>query len=186
MISNTVRFLVWVVFLLGGLALGIVLDLRLWPGWFGNLLWHVVSFLLGIGLLRLVVRISRVTGRWLARCGRQGDLPRMQTNRLVASGPYACMRHPMHLGLMLFPFAVALLAGSPAFLLIVAPIEAALIVAMVFLLEEREARKKFGAEYAAYASRVPAFNFSPDCLKRLLEEPPEEPDCTRDFVLARG
>ncbi len=186
MVSNAVRVLIWLIFLAGGGLLGVALDLRLWPGWWSSLPWHAVSFLLGLGVLRLVVRISRVTGRWLARCGRQGNLPRMQTNRLVASGPYACMRHPMHLGLMLFPFALALLIGSPAFVFIVAPLEALLILAMVMTVEEREARVKFGAEYAAYASRVPPFNFAPDCMRRLLEEPPEEPDCTRDFVLARG
>jgi hypothetical protein len=68
--------------------------------------------------------------------------------------------------------------------LLIAPLEAAVIVLLVFLVEEREARLKFGAEYAAYASRVPAFNLSPDCLRRLLVEPPENPDCTRDFVRA--
>jgi len=183
-ISNSVRVLIWLIFLVGGLMVGVTLDLTLWPKLWRSLPWHVVSALLGLGLLRLVVQISRVTGRWLARCGRQGNLPRMQTNRLVASGPYACMRHPMHLGLMLFPLAVALLVGSAAFALIVAPIEALLIVAMVFLFEEREARQKFGAEYAAYASRVPAFNLSPECLRRLLVEPPENPDCTRDFIRA--
>ncbi|HGY10095.1 MAG TPA: isoprenylcysteine carboxylmethyltransferase family protein [Oceanithermus profundus] len=174
----------WLVFLLGGSILGIWLDLRLWPAWWGSLAWHLISALLGLGLFRLVVRISRVTGRWLARCGRAGDLPRMETNRLVVVGPYACMRHPMHLGLMLFPLAFALVLGSPAFVLILAPLEALVIVGLVFAVEEREARIKFGGDYAAYASRVPPFNLSPDCLRRLLTEPPANPDCSNPFKLA--
>ncbi len=184
MVSNLARALVWVVFLIGGAILGVWLDLRLWPGWWHSWFWHVLSFLLGAAVLWLVLRISKVTGRWLARCGRQGNIPRMQTNRMVTAGPYSCMRHPMHLGLMLFPLAVALLLGSPAFALIIAPLEALAIAVMVFLLEEREARLKFGAAYAAYASRVPPFNLSGECLRRLLGLPPEEPDCTNTQILA--
>ncbi len=174
----------WLLFLIGGALLGIKIDLIVWPSLWSSLPWHALSALSGLLLLRLVLRVSRVTGRWLARCGRVGELPRMQTNRLVTAGPYACMRHPMHLGLMLFPLAFALLLGSPAFAFVIAPLEALLILIMVFLLEEREAKKKFGAEYAAYASRVPAFNLSRSCLQLLLQEPPENPDCTRDFIIA--
>lgn len=178
MVSNVLRLLVWVVFLGGGGALGILIDLRLWPGWWHNPLWHLASALVGVGVLQIVIRVSRATGRWLARCGRAGNLPRMQTNRLVTVGPYACMRHPMHLGLMLFPLAIALLLGSPAFVLLVWPLEVLWIVLLVLLIEEREARAKFGADYAAYARRVPAFNLQPACLARLLREPPDNPDCT--------
>jgi len=184
MVSNAVRMVVWVIFLGGGSALGIWLDLRLWPAWWRNPVWHLASALAGFGVFWIVLTVSRVTGRWLARCGRVGDLPRMQTNRLVTAGPYACMRHPMHLGLMLFPLAFALVLGSPAFALLVWPLEALAIVLLVLLVEEREARLKFGADYAAYARRVPPFNLAPACLAQLLREPPENPDCTNTFKLA--
>lgn len=182
MVANSMRALIWVVFLVGGGILGVWLDLRLWPGWWGSWLWHLLSAALGVLLLLGVLRVSKVTGRWLARCGRQGNIPRMQTNRMVVAGPYSCMRHPMHLGLMAFPLAVALVLGSPAFAFIIAPLEALLILVMVMTIEEREARGKFGAGYAAYASKVPPFNLSPACLRRLFELPPEQPDCTNPFV----
>jgi len=94
----------------------------------------------------------------------------METNRLVTTGPYACMRHPMHLGLLLLPWAVALMIGSPSFLLFIAPMEMVAMVAMILTLEEPEALQKFGVPYVAYCHRVPAFNLRPSCLRRLLRE----------------
>ncbi len=170
--SAVIRIVLWLVLLLGGAGLGIWLDLRWFPTWFASPLAHVVSFAAGVLLLRLVLRISRNTGRTLAREGREGDLPRLETNRLVSTGTYACMRHPMHFGLLFFPLAVALLLGSLSFTLIIAPLEMLLMVVMVLTLEEREALAKFGDAYEAYRRRVPAFNLHPDCLRRLLQDVP--------------
>ena len=166
--SVRLRLLLWLVLLVGGGALGIWLDLKLFPRMLSNPWWHLATLIAGLMLLRLIFRVSRVTGRTLARLGRVGNLPRMETNRLVTRGPYACMRHPMHLGLLFFPWAVALIIGSPSFLLFVAPVEIAAMVAMILTLEEREALQKFGAAYATYRRRVPAFNLRPACLRRLL------------------
>ncbi|MEA2078686.1 MAG: isoprenylcysteine carboxylmethyltransferase family protein [Pseudomonadota bacterium] len=164
------RLLLWLVLLVGGGAVGIWFDLKLFPRLLSNPWWHLATIIAGLMLLRLVFRVSRVTGRTLARQGRVGDLPRMETNRLVTTGPYACMRHPMHLGLLLFPWAVALIIGSPSFLLFIAPVEMVAMVAMILTLEEREALQKFGESYAEYRRRVPAFNLRPACLRRLLRE----------------
>jgi len=174
--SVRVRLLLWLVFLAGGGAAGVWLDLKLFPQLFSNPWWHLATFITGLMLLRLVFRVSRVTGRSLARRGRVGNLPRMETNRLVTSGPYACMRHPMHLGLLFFPWVVALVIGSPSFLFFIAPMEMVTMVAMILTLEEREALQKFGASYTAYRRRVPAFNLRPACLRRLLRESVEADD----------
>ncbi|MBU0498844.1 MAG: isoprenylcysteine carboxylmethyltransferase family protein [Gammaproteobacteria bacterium] len=167
-ISVLIRLILWVVMLGGGGVAGIWLDLWLFPQLASNWGWHLASLLAGAALLKLVFRMSRVTGRALARQGRVGELPRMETNRLVTSGPYECMRHPMHLGLLLFPWAVALIIGSPSFLLYIAPVEMLLSVILIITLEEREVRHKFGLEYLAYRQRVPAFSLRPACLRRLL------------------
>jgi protein-S-isoprenylcysteine O-methyltransferase Ste14 len=166
--SVVIRILLWVLMLVGGGAAGIWLDLEFFPKMLANPWWHLVSLLLGVSLLGLVFRMSRVTGRTLARHGRVGELPRMETNRLVTSGPYGCMRHPMHLGLMLLPWAVALLIGSVSFLLYIAPLEMLLMVILVLTLEEREVSRKFGEDYQAYCQRVPPFNLRLDCLRRLV------------------
>ena len=165
------RILLWLIFLLGGLWLGLHLDRLFFPWAPNSLAWHLFSAAVGAVLLGLMVRIARNTGRTLARFGRVGELPRLETNRLVTRGPYGCMRHPMHLGLMLFPPAVALLAGSPAFLLIVAPLEILLMVILILTLEEREALRKFGTAYREYRRRVPAFSLRPSCLGQLLRPP---------------
>lgn len=170
--SAAARILLWLLLLGGGSVLGIWLDLRWFPVWFANPVAHLLSFIAGLLLLRLVLRVSRNTGRTLAHHGREGKLPRLETNRLVTSGPYACMRHPMHFGLLFFPLTLALLLGSLSFTFIIAPLEMLLMVAMILTLEEREALAKFGEAYREYRRRVPAFSLRPDCLRRLLTEVP--------------
>ena len=161
-------FLIWFIFLFGGAALGIFLDLRWFPQLWHSLWFHGATLLPGLLLLRLVMLISRNTGRYLARKGREGEVPRMQTNRLVTDGMYGCMRHPMHLGLMLFPWSFALIVGSPAFILLIAPAETLLILLLIKVVEEPEARKKFGKAYDDYMKKVPGFSFRKECLKMLL------------------
>ncbi len=163
------RFLIWFVFLFGGAALGIVLDLHWFPFLWKSLWFHTVTLIAGLLLLRLVIRISRNTGKYLARHGRKGEVPRMDTNRLVTTGMYGCMRHPMHLGLMLFPWSFALITGSPSFILFIAPAEMLLILLLILLVEEPGAEKKFGEAYREYKASVPMFSFRKECLKLLLE-----------------
>lgn len=161
------RLLVWIVFLVGGALLGIYLDNKLFPGWWHNGYWHIIAFITGLLILKLVMTISRNTGRTLAKYGRRGDIPRLQTNVLVKQGVYSCMRHPMHLGLMLFPVSIAFLTGSLSFILFIAPAEIILMIIMIFTIEERGAIKKFGQEYLQYKREVHAFNFKWKCLRKL-------------------
>ena len=168
--SAKLRILLWLVFLGGGILAGILTDIRLFGGYFKGLLFHSLSFFFGIVLLNLVMRCSRHTGRILAKYGREGDIPRMETNRLVKLDVYSCMRHPMHLGLLFFPLSVAFLVGSLSFILIYAPLEMIIMVLMIKFVEEKEAIQKFGEEYLVYMSQVPMFNFSMKCLKMLISK----------------
>ena len=161
------RIIVWFILLFGGLIAAVALDLRFFRTLFFSPSFHIVSSFVGLVLLRLVMNASRKTGRLLARKGRVGKLLRMETNRLVTTGIYGCMRHPTHLGLLFFPLAVGLVAGSPSFILIFAPFEAIFILAMLKLYEEPGAIRKFGDEYRAYQKQVSMFDFSPECLKEL-------------------
>jgi len=168
------RILMWVVFIIGGGALGLWLDTQ-WA-WARTLLlnpwWHLLTLVVGALILWAVLRTSRYTGRLLANLGREGnDVPRMDTNKLVITDIYQCMRHPMHLGLMFFPLSIALILGSPSFIFIIAPLEMLLIVILIKLIEEREAVAKFGDDYRAYMRTTPMFSLRPDCIRQMLGEP---------------
>jgi protein-S-isoprenylcysteine O-methyltransferase Ste14 len=167
-----VRMLIWVVFLVGGSILGILLDLQWFRALFYNPFWHIVTLIAGIFLLRFVLRISRNTGRFLARIGREGDIPRMETNKIVTEGMYGCMRHPMHFGLLFFPWSIALIIGSPSFIFLIAPIEMLLIILLIKLVEEPGAIRKFGVTYRDYMKQVPMFSLKSSCIKLLLEDQP--------------
>lgn len=161
------RIIIWVVMLIGGGWLGFWLDGRWFHAWLVNPIFHVATLIVGALLLRLVMRSSRYTGRLLARMGREGDVPRMETNKLVTTGIYACMRHPMHLGLLFFPWSGALILGSLSFILFIAPLEMLFMVLMIKLVEEPEAIRKFGDAYREYQKRVPMFSLRLSCLRQL-------------------
>jgi len=164
------RLLVWVIMLLGGAAISIYFDGKIFELIFANLWWHIFSFPFGLFLMYLVMKVSKNTGRTLAKFGREGEIARMETNRLVKNGVYKYMRHPMHLGLLFFPLAIAFIIGSPTFILIVWPIEVIFMLVMIKIMEEPEAIKKFNSEYIEYMKTTPWFCFKKECLKELFRE----------------
>jgi len=166
------RLLIWIIMIFGGGALGVLLDLRYCKSLFLNPWFHVASFVIGLFIFLLVIRASQNTGRWLHKMGREGNLPRLETNKLVTSGIYARMRHPMHLGLMLAPPAFAFLLGSVSFIILIAPLEIIFIIVMIKLFEEPEAIRKFGQDYINYKNQVPMFSLRWVCLKELLNKNP--------------
>ena len=163
------RVLMWVIMIFGGLVAGKILDNMLFPQLKNNLWLSDISHIIGVFLIILVVRISKNTGRTLAKYGRKGKLKRMETNVLVKEGPYRYMRHPMHLGLIFMPLAVAFMSSLYSFILIIAPLEMLLMLVLIKTFEEPEAIRKFGDEYRQYMKEVPAFCFKPVCLKELLK-----------------
>jgi len=166
------RIVMWIVMIVGGIGGGFWLDTFLFPGVHSHWLFHLFSLLLGMVLLKIVLTVSRNTGRTLSQLGREGDIPRMETNVLVTDGPYALMRHPMHLGLLFFPLSLALIVGSPSFILIIAPLEMLLMVVMIKTLEESEAITKFGDAYREYQKKVPMFCIRIECVRALMAPVP--------------
>ncbi len=156
--------------LFGGVIISLYLDYKFFKNLISNLYLHIITLILGIPLLYFVLLVSRNTGRFLARMGRVGNIPRMETNKLVTIGIYSCMRHPMHFGLLFFPLSIALILGSPSFILIVSPLEMLFMIFMIKFFEEPEAIKKFGEAYLEYKSRVPMFNLHPSCIHRLIKD----------------
>jgi len=159
--------------IIGGGVLGYHLDYLFFKDIHTNYIFHIISFLIGISILFLTVKISKNTGRTLAKYGRKGVVARMQTNILVKQGIYKYMRHPMHLGLFLFPLGIAFLIASPSFILIIAPAEIMFMLIMIKLVEEPEAIKKFGEEYLQYKKEAPWFCFKITCLTELLKDIPK-------------
>jgi protein-S-isoprenylcysteine O-methyltransferase Ste14 len=79
----------------------------------------------------------------------------LQPARLVQTGPYAHMRHPIYLAECLLWIGMIVLLGSP--------VAAAVFVCLAFAgsrwlitREERALENHFGDEYRAYRARVPA------------------------------
>ena len=163
------RIIVWLVMLIGGAALGLLLDHLIAEKVFIGTGFHYISFVMGCLLMFLVIKISKNTGKTLAKYGRKGNLKRMETNILVKQGAYQYMRHPMHLGLLFFPFSFACLMGSPSFIFLIAPAELIFMLLMIKFREEPEAIRKFGNEYIEYKNQRPWFCFKPICLKELLK-----------------
>jgi len=168
-----IRILIWIIMIFGGGIFGYYFDSLIFENFYNNIIFHVISFVIGIFLLFCVMKISKNTGRTLAKYGRKGKLKRMQTNVLVKQGIYKYMRHPMHLGLFLFPFGIAFLIGSPSFILFIAPVEILIMMIMIKSIEEPEAIIKFGDNYINYKKQVPWFCFNIKCLKELLKDVPK-------------
>jgi len=165
--SVVIRILLWLLMLLGGAVLAINIDKN--SPLFLSPLFHIISALLGLIIIRLSFRAAANGGRELTK-GRVGDIPRLETNRLVTTGIYSCMRHPMLYGLTLLPIGWALLLGSPTFITIIAPLEILFIIFMVSVFEEKEVKKKFPDEHEAYKQKVPLISFKRSCLVRLFKK----------------
>jgi len=163
-LSVVIRIILWIAMLFGGAWYSIANDLN--NTYFLKLSFHLVSALLGLLIIFFAFKASANGGRELTK-GRVGDIPRLETNRLVTTGIYNCMRHPMLFGLTLLPLGWALLLGSPTFITIIAPLEMIFIVVMVTIFEEREVKSKFNEEYILYSQKVPMVSLKWSCLKAL-------------------
>ena len=165
--SVVIRLFLWFVMIVGGAVYSLYKD---WDtSFFFNIPFHFLSALFGIIILKLAFNAAGNGGRELTK-GRVGDaIPRMETNRLVTTGIYSCMRHPMLFGLTLLPLGWALLLGSPTFIMLIAPMEMLFIIVMVIVFEEMEVKRKFGEAYAHYRQKVPMVSFKWECLKALFK-----------------
>jgi len=81
--------------------------------------------------------------------------PGRYPSRLVTEGPYARVRHPRYVQMMLAVLAYALFANYLAGYLTV--LICAVLGYFLVLVEEKELCGRFGTEYEAYANRVPRF-----------------------------
>ena len=165
-VSVMIRLFLWFVMMIGGAVYSLSKDRG--TELFENAWFHLFTAIAGVVLLMLAFRAAANGGKELAK-GRVGDIPRMETNQLVTTGLYSCMRHPMLFGLTLLPLGWAFLLGSPTFITVIAPLEMLFIIVMVIVFEELEVNKKFGKAYETYRRNVPMVSFQYDCLKLLFK-----------------
>ena len=165
--SVIIRIVLWIFMLVGGAIYAYVIDKS--DCLFHSILFHLLSALIGLFILRLAFRAAANGGKELSK-GRDKNMPRLETNRLVTTGIYKCMRHPMLFGLTLLPLGWALLLGLPTFIIIIAPLEMIFIVFMVMIFEEMEVKRKFGDDYKSYAKKVPMVSFKRSSLRRLFRK----------------
>lgn len=84
---------------------------------------------------------------------RTSIIPNRPANALVITGPNRFTRNPMYLGLSLLVLALGLFLNTWWVIALLAPAIAVLQV-VVIAREERYLRRRFGADYEAYARRV--------------------------------
>jgi len=134
------------------------------------LLWHFSPVLVGrdLGLqpLLLVLAVpAAAAGAVIARRRRTHlnqrilvgvpEVSRADKGRLLCEGIYARTRNPRYLEFVAFSFAYVAFANySGAWVLYALTFPA---LHLVVLLEERELRERFGAEYEEYCRRVPRY-----------------------------
>jgi protein-S-isoprenylcysteine O-methyltransferase Ste14 len=119
-------------------------------------LWDTQKDLIGCALVALTV--AGLAFAWWARLhlGRlwSSSITRKNEHKIIDSGPYRLVRHPIYTGIIFAVFATALLQGKPS-----AFLGAALLTLGWFIkarIEERFLREELGPEaYDSYARRVP-------------------------------
>jgi protein-S-isoprenylcysteine O-methyltransferase Ste14 len=124
---------------------------RLKPEW---LTWHLAT---GAAWATVVVIVVGFLFTWWARIhlGRlwSSDVTRKEGHRVVDSGPYRLVRHPIYTGISVAAFATAVLRGTPISLL-----GAATLTYGFYLkarIEERFLTEELGDRYSEYAKRTP-------------------------------
>ncbi len=121
----------------------------------------------GVILLAVALLLTSAGGRTLAKWGHKEAHETIWPDNFIDFGIFSCMRHPMHLGLALFPVAVALMSGSvPAICSSGWGVSSALW--FVLHIEEKDALSKYGLVYSEYMQRVLPFSFTVNCLKKAL------------------
>jgi protein-S-isoprenylcysteine O-methyltransferase Ste14 len=118
-----------------------------WPG-LDDTAARIAGYALGLsGIAILIWAVLTL------RAARTTVLPTESASALVTSGPYRFRRHPIYLAEMLILLGLAELAKI-AWIAILVPVFAALIIRLAILPEEQHLEVKFGQAYRDYKART--------------------------------
>jgi len=123
------------------------------PEWFKNVLslHQIISWIFLIGSLVFVI--------WgvvlLIRIGKPTDGHMERTTKLVTTGLFSYIRHPLYFSLVLFGFGA--MAKDPGYLQIILSIINFIALILTAKAEEGEMIRKFGEEYREYMKKTKMF-----------------------------
>jgi len=86
--------------------------------------------------------------------GKGTPMPLTATRKLVVQKPYSYCRNPLAFGLLNFYFGISILIGSISSLVMVLAF-AAIILAYIKFVEEKELEERYGEKYVAYKQSTP-------------------------------
>jgi protein-S-isoprenylcysteine O-methyltransferase Ste14 len=115
--------------------------------------WPAIA--LGFALIGVEIYLFARVERELGSRRLVGHAELTGTGEMFAGGLYAHVRHPRYTGMFSAVVGAALIAGTPRLWLVLAIWW--VFALLVIRLEERELATRFGAGYAEYRARVPAF-----------------------------
>ena len=166
------KFLFWIIVYLGVFITAVISDLKA-----EGICRYILAFL-GFFITLYALILASIAGRTLKRFAHKEPGGSFIPDKLTNFGIYSCMRHPMHLGIGLLPFGLALLSGNVAAILSSGWAIAAAFW-FVLAIEEPELIKSYGNSYFKYMQEVKPFNFNLRCIEDALydlikKEPTQE------------
>lgn len=142
----------WVGIVLQGVAIGVAFfgPVRFLPQWFD-------AYALATAVLPVVLAVSGVLllDGALRALGQNWSLVARvrEDHALITTGPFALVRNPIYLAMLLMTIAAGIALGHIVHLTVAVPLFI-LATAMRVSREERLLREQFGAAYDEYAQRV--------------------------------
>jgi len=155
------KALFWLIVYLFVFSTGYFIDLEV--SWICYFLTAVIGFF----LLLYSLALASIAGRTLKKFAHKVKGESFIPDKFINIGIYACMRHPMHLGIALLPLSIALIWGNLAAILSSGWVLAAAFW-FVLAIEEPELIKQYKQEYIEYMQKVPPFTLSLKCLEDAL------------------
>jgi len=141
--------------LLGILFIGLIVLCFLFFNWM-NIIWFVyigvTFFVIGFFVFGGMARIA-----FLKKGGSTNDKKWLDTKKVVDSGIYAVVRHPIYISFMFY--VIGLMFVSQHWLVLVFGIPIIIYFYQFMRIEEEANIKRFGDDYRQYMKKVPRANF---------------------------